>query len=320
MTRRSLIPLALAAFIGVGSMASAQIFQYGLNDAEKATLSPMARASYEEAVFEFDRVNTDAALEQLAVAAAIDTNHISLQFLLVNFARRRAEVNYGEQSMGYYDMAESALRRLLANPDLDPAQRSRVNRESERIREGKEGIRRRDEARLTSGLEVMRHVRNERLVRTGIAARAAEIRSIDEDLRVSDPVVEEGPTLATVWPILGAPGLAIDLNPPPPQQFGGMWGMDARGMGMMDPTMMYGGWDDGAGGRGGGFGPGPAAAPFGAAPGADPFGAPGGGFGDPFAAPGGGFGQPGGGFGQPGGGFGQPGAAMGMGDGEGIFF
>lgn len=270
-TLQTLLVAGVAACLGAASPVGAQMIDASLESAERSALNSSAREAYDRAMQYFDRVNLEAGIEALAVAAEADEDHIAVQFLLARYARARAEWAYGEEALRHYDLAETALRRLLANPDLDPGDRSRVTRESERIREGKEALRARDEARMSSGMGVMTRVRRERLERTGIAQRQREAEGIDDAMRAAPELEDTRLTMDDIWPGLAAPGLAVDLSPPPPQQMG-PGGMD---MGF-DPMMMEM------------FGMAPQAAPAqprqpqpGRQPAAPPGGDP---FGDPFGA------------------------------------
>lgn len=289
MSRHPLFLFLAGALLG-SSVLMAQDFDVMLTPAQHRELSGPALAHYEAALEKIDRVDNATALDELAQAAALSADHIELQFLVAKYARHRAEVTYGEESLRCYDMAEMALRRLLGNPRLGPDERTRVRRESERVREGKERLRARDDARLRDGFRLVVQIREERRDRMGISQRESELHGIEQVLRQQEKEEETKLTKADIWTAFGAPGLAI-VDPVAQAGTFGAWGQAAGGF---DPFLSGGGgFDPSIPGMGDPF----------AGGGASPYGAPGGGagFSDPFGAPPGGQ-QPSSYFGGGGGG------------------
>ncbi|MDK2970542.1 MAG: hypothetical protein PWP23_297 [Candidatus Sumerlaeota bacterium] len=299
MMKRPATALLATMLLG-GSLLSAQNFDVVLSPEQAAELSPEGARHYSDALEKIDRADPAGALEGLAAAAATDPDNIELQFLVAKYGRARAEVTYGEDSLKYYDMAEMALRRLLGNPRLGPEERARVRRESERIRDGKEKLRARDDARLKDGFKLVLQIREDRLEATGIKQKMAEIQGIEDLLKEEDSEEEEQITREDIWIAYGAPGLAIaddtlkaQTNQNPYAQFGA-FGAAAGGFGdpfsatggggFADPSIPGGFATDGTGGFA------DPSMPGGFVPGADPFSAGGGGgtgatpYGDPFSA------------------------------------
>jgi hypothetical protein len=275
MSRHSWILVLAGALLG-SSVLMAQDFDVMLTPAQHRELSGEALARYNAALDKIDRVDHATALDELAQAAALAADHIELQFLVAKYARHRAEVSYGEESLRCYDMAEMALRRLLGNPRLGPEERTRVRRESERVREGKENLRARDDARLRDGFRLVTQIREERRDRMGITKREAELHGIEQVLRKQEKEEEAKLTKADIWTAFGAPGLAI-VDPVAQAGPFGAYGQAAAGF---DP-FLGGGFDPSIPGMGNPFAGGGTSPSY-----VPPAG--GAGFADPFAGPPGG--------------------------------
>ncbi|MBI5155266.1 hypothetical protein HZA57_08510 [Candidatus Poribacteria bacterium] len=134
------------------------------------TLPAETRAEFDQAVDRLDHVDYYGAVEHLAKAAEMSPSHIELQFLLAKWAREQAEISYGDDSLRFYDLSETSLRRLLANPELGPVEKTRASRESGRVREAKDNLRSRDDARLDTGFDVVLQIHDERLESSGQAS------------------------------------------------------------------------------------------------------------------------------------------------------
>jgi len=242
-----------------------EILDLTLSPAEAATLPESARAAYDRALMLSDRVDFGGAIDSLGEAAAAAPENVDLQFLLVKASRWRAETTYGEESVKYYDLGESAIRRLLSNPALGPSDRTRVRRESERITAGQENLRARDEARKESGFKLVSAIRQERALRSGLIEEQTNPFAIDALLEEPKAAEEETKKVSAsdIWSMFAAPGYEA------PKPAGAVPPGGAPGGGFVDPFA-----------GGGGFA---AQDPF-ATPSGDPFGAPVGG-GDPFGAP-----------------------------------
>lgn len=280
-----MLPIALSfLLLAAGSAVVAQDFSVMLTRDQVGELNESAREQYIKAAVAADHVDYVNALEHLAAAATAAPEHVELQFLLAKTARGRAEITYGEESLNFYDLAASALRRLLSNPALGPEERVRVARESERVTEGRETLRARDDARMKDGYDLVMQIHQQRRLDAGLAL-GGQSQTIEDYLAPQEEETPEDPlTKEDIWPVLGAPGLAIEVPQPVQPQFGGYGGFDPA-MAGFDPAMA--GFDPAA----------PAAAPPAAAyappAGSNPFGAgapqPGS---DPFAQPSGYFGAP----------------------------
>jgi tetratricopeptide (TPR) repeat protein len=227
--------------------------------------------AFQSALGKIDRIDYSGALEDLARAAALAPQSIELQFLSANWNRRYAEMVYGDESLAYYDQAETALRRLLANPQLGPEERDRALRLSERVREAKDGLRARDQARFDTGFNLVLSIRDERLERS--AERNPALRALRdaEQARRAEArqteVEEKSP-----WQEDHAPGVSLGQA-----VAGQITGTAATNL--VDPFAQ----NVGVGGGTDAWGNPIAADPFAApAAGGDPFGAP---AGDPFGAP-----------------------------------
>lgn len=281
-----------------------------LSNSEYDALPPRAQELFEIANLHADKVNYKAARETLAEAAALAPDHIAIQFLLLKTSRQAAETTYGDESLDNYDIANEALRRLTSNSALTPEQRLRAGRESERIREGMNGLRERDTRRLEDGFKFVQRINTLKVERFEKALETEEepfeYVGIDEMLNLQPPEEDEGPAVAEneIWTYKSAPGVQL---PSPPPLDGGQGGVFGTGFGQG-----FGGFQQF------GSGPGTAGGGFGGAGAAGGFAGPGGGFNAAAAENGfggggnaGGFGAPGagGGFGgNAGGGFGNPNA------------
>ncbi len=246
-----------------------EVVDLRLKPAQIEQLSPGARASYQKAQQLADRIDYAGAIDAVAESAAASPEMVDLQFMLIKAARWRAETTYGEESVKYYDHAETAIRRLLSNPTLGPVERARVRRESERVTTGQENLRARDDARNEAGFKLVLNIRTERLAASGLAERSDNPFGIASILEQKDATVEDDRlTAADIWPTYAAPGFEFP-RPQLPQQgqffaFGGEFGNDPFAGGGADP--FGGGGADPFGGGGDPFGGG----------GADPFGGGGG--------------------------------------------
>lgn len=203
------------AQVSRASAGSDQGFRVMLAPDQVETLNQVARGHYEEALRMADHVQYEAAVDEVAQAAAAAPDHVELQFLLAKMARGHAEITYGEESLRYYDLAATALRRLLSNPALGPEERIRVSRESDRVTEGRETLRVRDDARMKSGFDLVMQIHRQRRLRSGLEVAQSERGTIDSYLAPQEETEEsEALTKEDVWPVLGAPGLALDVLRP----------------------------------------------------------------------------------------------------------
>lgn len=276
---KRIIPLILAGGLAASVHAQSakdesafatrrEIIELRLSEEKVASLSPASKESYDRAQYLADRVDFGGAIDALGESASSSPESVDLQFLLVKAARWRAETTYGEESVKYYDLAESAIRRLLANPALGPVDRTRVRRESERVTTGQENLRARDQARGDTGFKLVTLIRQERALRSGLMDDQGNPFAIDALLKEEEAAEEtKKTTAAQIWSMMGAPG----YEPPRPAVPAAGAPGQLGGGGFSDPFL--------TGGGGGFAGTDPFAAPTG-----DPFGAPAGGA-DPFAAP-----------------------------------
>lgn len=262
MRMRLIVPLMLAASVSFATQVRIAGEDANLLDeagVRALGLSPKAEAYYMSALEKTDRIDYMGALDDLAMAAATDTGNIELQFSTVKFSRAFAEVTYGEDSVKLYDNAEQALRRLLANPSLGPEERTRVARESERVRMGKDGLRSRDDARLETGFKVVMMVHDERVDRSNLTRiKPASLNALETREEETDDKLKP----EDIWAERAAPGASFFDAAKALAQGTGSVTTDALGQAAL-------GADPFAAGAGGG---------------ADPFAAPAGGGADPFGA------------------------------------
>src|SRR5690606_21010829 len=139
-----------------------------------------ALAHFQLAAEYYDRVNFDAMVTELDKAAALAPENIPLQFVTAVAARNRAEVYYGEASYGappdnmeyssppwrtsepFYDIAESALQRLMVIEDLPFEARQRLDTELNLVETRRSAIAERDEARRTTALPLVLSIQRSR--------------------------------------------------------------------------------------------------------------------------------------------------------------
>ncbi|MDX1973449.1 MAG: hypothetical protein SFY68_13030 [Candidatus Sumerlaeia bacterium] len=186
-----------------------------LEQKDYEALSPEAKGLYLQASEYANFVDYKTAREKLAEAAAIDTNSIPLQFLLLKTSRRAAETSSGDESRRNYELASDALRRLTSNSNLTPEQRLQVGRDSERVREGIDSIEERDQKKLEDGFNFVLTVydqRRERFENTFDTPTEPEIPTIEEVLNPPPPPVAELPAVpdTQIWSELQAPGLSLE--------------------------------------------------------------------------------------------------------------
>jgi hypothetical protein len=114
-------------------------------------MKPEARPYYDKALYYLDHVDPEMAITQLQKAAAIDPELTSLDYLLVEMALERAQITYGETSVKYYDIAETAINDILKNPKISDADRQDAERRLKLIRSEREKVSERDARRETIG-------------------------------------------------------------------------------------------------------------------------------------------------------------------------
>ncbi len=192
-----------------------EVMSFDLEKEQLRDLNEEAEEYYRSSLNKADHVDYFGAVNDLSKAAAAQPLHIDLQFLLVKNARKAAEISYGEDSVRFYDYAESALRRLLANPDLGPNERARARRESERVRSGKDAVRARDKQRNDTGFELVKQIHHERLIDNGLTKKQGteSIADVLKGREKKDTIIERI-NKSEIWGVLGAPG----LNTPEAQQ------------------------------------------------------------------------------------------------------
>jgi hypothetical protein len=89
-----------------------------LTEAEVARMPKEAQASYQKALRSYDRIDRDMGVIYLEEAAKAAAEFIPLQFILVQRARDRGRFHSGHQALKYFDIAEQAVQRILAQPEL----------------------------------------------------------------------------------------------------------------------------------------------------------------------------------------------------------
>lgn len=264
-----------------------------------AALPEETRALYAEAIRHIDRIDYDGGVKLLGQAAETAPESLELQFFTLARARDRAEVYYSAASYapvpenmtygtppwrtseGFYEIADTAMRRIQENPSLGAEQKNRMQQEANALTEGRTTLQERDKKRFETGIPVTDEVYEIRKGALGLeepeptadrlAAKAAEMASDAAQPAGTEGEKKEGDKFAEVDPFAPLPGeytqSITDLLPVPvqPQQgaaFGGEFGDPA--LTGAQPSNYFGG----------------AAPP--ADPNANPFGAPAPAGGDPF--------------------------------------
>jgi len=141
---------------------------------EKA-LNPRAAVAYEEALAARDYANPDETARMLASAAAMQPELVDLQFAALDRCVARGELSYGATSIEFFDLADTIVKRMLANPFLLQEERERAQR-ADQLLNGipargefaavvgiRDNVLARDEERLKTGLELMLNVQADRI-------------------------------------------------------------------------------------------------------------------------------------------------------------
>jgi len=208
--RRLGVSLFIVAALWV-QPARAQDLRVMLTPREAASLPTEARAVYDLAVQENDRVNYDEVARLLARASEKAPEHAPLQFLALARAVQRAEVYYSTNSFSpspegldfiqpplrvsepFYDLAESVLQRLQANPALSSEQKNRLDKAVTQVEKGRSGMTERDEARLKAGAPLVDEIRDKRVAERGIGA--ATLDPLDPlNVLMADSLTKKEPT------------------------------------------------------------------------------------------------------------------------------
>jgi hypothetical protein len=118
MIRQQVAALALCLIGAVAPRAWALDWSVMLPEREVARLSADARAYYDRAWVQNDRINWDESVVLLSRAAEIDVDHAGLQFLVLSRSINRAEVYYSAGSFTdpASDFEDEAAKRLLSPP------------------------------------------------------------------------------------------------------------------------------------------------------------------------------------------------------------
>lgn len=276
-----LTALALAAAVPMASAQSrATLSRIGAEIA--ASLDGEALAHFELAAELYDRVNFDEMVIELDKAARLAPENVTLQFVTAVAARNRADVYYGAASFGvppdnmdyssppwrtsepFFDIAESALQRLMVNSNLTVEERARLDTESNLVQTRRAAIVERDQERIKTALPMVLSIQQSRreAMKTGLFAevdpldpaapyfaRERSRRDREREERQALAAAEQG--LAINDPFAPLPGEytrpAIP-PPPPPQQFQPQQGFGEAGRDpfagaeggapMMDPTVI----------------------------------------------------------------------------------
>jgi tetratricopeptide (TPR) repeat protein len=114
-------------------------------------LKPEARLHYDKALYYLDRIDPDLALTQLEKAAKINPELVSLNYLVMEVALQRAQVTYGQDSVKYYGVAESAINEVLKNPKIPEATRQDAEKQLKLIIAERDKLAERDARREAIG-------------------------------------------------------------------------------------------------------------------------------------------------------------------------
>ncbi|CAN5402238.1 hypothetical protein BH09SUM1_BH09SUM1_17400 [soil metagenome] len=179
--------LIIAAFLSLASAGFAQTWSVMLPPESANELPADARSLYDQAVIENDHINYDETVKLLAAAAEKAPKHGELQFLTATRARNRAEVYYSAASFTdqkslyippqypmdyisppwrvsepYYEIADQALQRLIANTSLSDEQRTRLSEESRLMEARRSTLAKRDADRIKTALPLTKQIQDDR--------------------------------------------------------------------------------------------------------------------------------------------------------------
>jgi hypothetical protein len=150
LKKHALLFIAISLLAGVALLSVALEFS-PVPKEDLPKIKPEARAYYDKALFFLDHVDPEMALGQLEKAVVISPDVLSLDYLLLDLAVRRAAITYGEDSVKYYNIAENAINEILKNPKISDTDRQEAEHQLKIIRSEREKIPERDARREAIG-------------------------------------------------------------------------------------------------------------------------------------------------------------------------
>jgi hypothetical protein len=181
--RLTVAATVFALLAGISAAQEAKQFDYSfhiLRPSTEKALNPRAALAYDEALHACDRANPDETARLMAAAASMQPDLIELQFQALDRCIARGEIGYGSDSIEFFDLADTIVKRMLANPLLHQEERERAQRadqllngtpghgEFAAVAGERDNVLARDEKRLNTGLELMLVVQAERIQSRGM--------------------------------------------------------------------------------------------------------------------------------------------------------
>lgn len=126
-----------------------------LSEDNVARLPQEALASYQKAVRSYDRIDRDMGVMHLEEAAKAAPEFLPLQFILVQRARDRGRFHSGHQALKYFDIAEQAVQRILAQPELTLEQKRNAEDQLRFIQNSRETQASKDKKKAELGFQAV---------------------------------------------------------------------------------------------------------------------------------------------------------------------
>lgn len=193
-----------------------------LSEAEAARLPQEAVASYEKAVQSYDRVDRDMGVMHLEEAAKAAPEFLPLQFILVQRARDRGRFHSGHQALKYFDIAEQAVQRILAQPELTLEQKRNAEDQLRFIQNARETQASKDKKKAELGFQAvvfplaLERARNKGMDVDNILGKKAEV---GKQATGETPGAVPAFKPITGFPTSPAPAPAPAMMPAQPQMF-----------------------------------------------------------------------------------------------------
>lgn len=181
--RLTVAATVFALLAGVSSAQDVADFNYShhiLRPSTEKALNERTAIAYDAALRAWDQSNPDETARLMAAAASMQPELIELQFQALDRCIARGEINYGSTSIEFFDLADTIVKRMLANPLLHQEERERAQRADQLINgvpaRGdkaevvglRDDVLARDERRLTTGVELMLTVQSARIQARGL--------------------------------------------------------------------------------------------------------------------------------------------------------
>lgn len=184
MRRNLIASLGIIALANMGQFATAAEYQPLLSPSIEAKLNAEARILYNDAALLYDRANEDAAVEQLARAAALQPTLPELQFTVAKRAMSLAQTYYSARaweegaaalvpapqeaiaytsppwrtSEPFLTIAEDALGRLSKIEELSDEEKRTLSKQSARLEQVRSTLADRDAKRMKTGQNLVNEI------------------------------------------------------------------------------------------------------------------------------------------------------------------